>query len=147
MRVNTAYRVTHLYANGIYAHDECHAMNLVSWIETFIFIRGVVIQMKPMKWCNNIFDKYIMPMKCKNNTILTKNENKRWDFLFAHLRWCHNGWASNILIVGGCWLRLTENIQSVLITGFIKSLPGIPRVKGLIAVNIGHNHSLSNLKP
>ena len=22
-----------------------------------IFIRGVIIQMKPMKWCNNIFDK------------------------------------------------------------------------------------------
>ena len=35
----------------------------------------------------------------QNNTILTKNENKRWDFCFAHLRWCHNGWASNILIV------------------------------------------------
>ena len=43
MRVNTAYRVTHLYANGIYACDELHAMNLVSWIETFIFIRGVII--------------------------------------------------------------------------------------------------------
>ena len=57
MHVNTAYRVTHLYANRIYARDEHHAMNLVSWIETFIFIRGVIIQMKPMKWCNNIFDK------------------------------------------------------------------------------------------
>ena len=42
-RVNTAYRVTHLYANGIHARDEFHAMNLVSWIETFIFIRGVII--------------------------------------------------------------------------------------------------------
>ena len=21
---------------------------------------------------------------------------------FAHLRWCHNGWASNILMSGGC---------------------------------------------
>ena len=56
-RVNTAYRMMHLFANRIYARDECHAMNLVSWIETFIFIRGVIIQMKPMKWCNNIFDK------------------------------------------------------------------------------------------
>ena len=54
-RVNTTYRVTHLYANGIYARDELHAMNLVSWIETFIFIWGVIVQMKPMKWCNNIF--------------------------------------------------------------------------------------------
>ena len=44
------------YANGIYARDERQAMNLVSWIETFIFIRGVIIQMKPMKWCNNIFE-------------------------------------------------------------------------------------------
>ena len=31
-----------------------------------------------MKWCNNIFDK-LSPMKCKNITILTKNENKGWD--------------------------------------------------------------------
>ena len=45
----------HLYANEIYACDECQAINLVSWIETFIFIRGVIIQMKPMKWCDNIF--------------------------------------------------------------------------------------------
>ena len=51
------YRVTHLYANEIYACDKRHAMNLVSWIETFIFIRVVIIQMKPMKWCINIFDK------------------------------------------------------------------------------------------
>ena len=29
-------------------------------------------------------------------------ENKRWDFCFAHLRWCHDRWASNILS-GGCW--------------------------------------------
>ena len=43
MRVNTAYRVMHLHANGIYARDERQAMNLVSWIETFIFKRGVII--------------------------------------------------------------------------------------------------------
>ena len=51
--------ISPVYVNGIYARDECHAMNLVSWIETFIFIRGVIIQMKPLKWCrpNNIFDK------------------------------------------------------------------------------------------
>ena len=48
-RVNTAYSVTHLYANEIYARDECHAMILVSWIETFIFMSDVIIQMKPMK--------------------------------------------------------------------------------------------------
>ena len=47
MRVNTAYRVTHLYANEIYARDECHAMILDSWIETFIFTRDVIIQIKP----------------------------------------------------------------------------------------------------
>ena len=57
IRVNTAYYVTHLYANGIYARDERHVMILVSWIETFIFKKGVVIQMKPMKWCNDIFEK------------------------------------------------------------------------------------------
>ena len=56
-RVNTAYRTTHLYANEIYGRDERHAMNLVSWIETFIVIRSVIIHMKPMKWCKNIFDK------------------------------------------------------------------------------------------
>ena len=31
-----------------YASDKRHAMILVSWIETFIFIRGVIIQMKPL---------------------------------------------------------------------------------------------------
>ena len=41
--------MTHLYTNGIDASDEGHAMILVSWIEIFIFIRGVIIQMKPMK--------------------------------------------------------------------------------------------------
>ena len=49
--VITAYRVIHLYSNEIYARDERHAMNLGSWIETFIFIRGVIMQMKSMKWC------------------------------------------------------------------------------------------------
>ena len=34
MRVNNAYRVTHLYANGIYARDERHAIKLVSWIDS-----------------------------------------------------------------------------------------------------------------
>ena len=47
--LNTSYHMMHLYANGIYTRDERHTMNLVSWIETFIFIRGVIIQMKPMK--------------------------------------------------------------------------------------------------
>ena len=37
------YCVTHLYANKIYVRDERHAMILVSWIETFIFMRGVII--------------------------------------------------------------------------------------------------------
>ena len=40
---------TRLYANGIYACDKRHALILVSWIETFIFITGVIIQMTPMK--------------------------------------------------------------------------------------------------
>ena len=43
-RVKTAYRVMHLYSKEIYACDEHNAMILVSWIETFIFIRGVIIQ-------------------------------------------------------------------------------------------------------
>ena len=54
--VNTVYRVTRMYANGIYTRDERHAMILISWIETFSFIRGVIIQMTPMKWYN-IFNK------------------------------------------------------------------------------------------
>ena len=33
-----------------------------------------------VKWCDNIFDKKITPIKCKNNTVLTMNKNKRWDF-------------------------------------------------------------------
>ena len=57
MLVNTAYRVTRPHSNGIYVREEHYAMILVSWTETFIFIRGVIIHMMPMKWCNNIFDK------------------------------------------------------------------------------------------
>ena len=66
----------------IFARAERHAMIVVSSIETFIFIRGVIIQiMYDLKWCNNILDKKIPPMKCKTNTILlTKNENKRLRF-------------------------------------------------------------------
>ena len=45
-----------LYTNETYARDEQHAMILVSWIETLIFIRGVIIQMKPIK-CSNFFGK------------------------------------------------------------------------------------------
>ena len=40
MCMNTAYCMTHLYANGIDASDEGYEMILVSWIEIFIFIRG-----------------------------------------------------------------------------------------------------------
>ena len=46
LHVNTAFCVTHLYTNEIYARDERHAKILVSWSS---FIRGVIIQMKPMK--------------------------------------------------------------------------------------------------
>ena len=56
-RVNTVYRLTHLYANGIYAHDERHAINWVAWIKTFIFIRSVII--KESKRGNRVsFDPY-----------------------------------------------------------------------------------------
>ena len=41
---------------------------------------------------------YTCIAKEEQNCILKfELENKRWDFYFAHLRWCHNGWASNIL--------------------------------------------------
>ena len=42
--------------------------------------------------------------------------------------------------------HFTEHIQSVLITGF-KSLPGLPRVKGLIAAYIWRNPNSSNAYP
>ena len=51
--VKTTYCVTHLYANEICARDERHAIIFVSRIETFIFLRGIFIQKKPMKWCND----------------------------------------------------------------------------------------------
>ena len=38
-----------MYANGIHTHDERHAMILVSGIETFISLMGVIIQMKQLK--------------------------------------------------------------------------------------------------
>ena len=44
----------HLYANGIYACDERYAMNLVSWIEKFIFRKGYNETNEMMY---NIFDK------------------------------------------------------------------------------------------
>ena len=37
------------------------------------------------------------PKRCQSITYRIKDEI----FCFAHLRWCHNGWASNILS-GGC---------------------------------------------
>ena len=49
IRVNTECRMTHLFTNRICTCDERHVMILVSWIETFIFIRGVIIQMMLMK--------------------------------------------------------------------------------------------------
>ena len=70
--MNIAYHVKCLYANGFYVRDERPAINLVSWIETFIVVRGIIIQMMPMKWCNNIFDKQILLIECKNNKILNK---------------------------------------------------------------------------
>ena len=36
---------------------KCQAMILVSWIETYILVSGVIIQMMAMKWCHNVFDK------------------------------------------------------------------------------------------
>ena len=91
------------YANKIHAHKERHAMILVFWIETSIIIyyhiRSVIIQMKPMNRWNSVIifltnkshqwnakrrkrkKEKTKPNKTKN-TILTKNENTRWDFLF-----------------------------------------------------------------
>ena len=94
---NTAYHMTLLYANWIYVRGERHTMILVSWIETFIFIRGVIIQMMPMKWCDNIFEfwqinhankifkitQFYLSMRIKDEI-----------FYFAHFWWCHNGWTS-----------------------------------------------------
>ena len=64
---------------------------LVSWTKKNYFHMG----------CNysNDANEMILPISCKTNTILTKNENETWYFCFAHLRWCHNWWAFNILIV------------------------------------------------
>ena len=70
IRVNTANRVTRLHANGIYARDERHAMILVSWTETFIFHKRCNYSNDANKICNNIFYKWITPIKCKNNKFL-----------------------------------------------------------------------------
>ena len=62
-RVNTTYRLTHLYlyANGIYARDECHAINWVAWIKTFIFIRSVIIK-EFKRGIRVSFDPYVNAM-------------------------------------------------------------------------------------
>ena len=57
---------------------ENHALILVLWIETFIFKRGVNIlyytnDITMLKYCWQINPA----IKCKNNTIPTKNEKKR----------------------------------------------------------------------
>ena len=40
----------------------------------------------------------LLHFSCPTNTYRIKDDI----FCFAHLWWCHNGWASNILS-GGCW--------------------------------------------
>ena len=69
------HRETCLNANRIYMHDECHSMNLVSWIEIHISIWSVIIQWHQINYV--IYFWPILLIKCKNNIILTKNENKR----------------------------------------------------------------------
>ena len=77
LHVNTTYCVSHLYATEFtrLISDKRHAMILVSWIETLTFIRDVIIFLtsKSCGW------------KCKIKAILTKNENKRWDFFCLSL--------------------------------------------------------------
>ena len=52
-----------------------------AWVETIIFTRDVIIQMTPINYLMIfLFDKLILLIIYKYNTILTTNENKRWDF-------------------------------------------------------------------
>ena len=54
MCMNSVCQVACLYDNGIYVHDERHPIILVSWIETFIFIKGEIIQITQVKLCYSI---------------------------------------------------------------------------------------------
>ena len=58
---------------------------LITWIETFFSPeRGVIIQMMPKTSRNNILNKYISLIKCKNdNTIQNKNDSKIDPLFFA----------------------------------------------------------------
>ena len=54
----------------------------VLWTETFIFTRGIVIQIKPIDKNDVITFLAINPIdKVQTNSILTKNENKSDIFL------------------------------------------------------------------
>ena len=58
----------------------------------FLFVYYVIITASTCKAISVI----CLPI---DNFLDIELENKRWDFCFAHLQSCHNGWASNILIV------------------------------------------------
>ena len=46
--------------------------------------------------------RYNTSVFCAEMTnLITTQKIKDENFCFAHLRWCHNGWVSNILS-GGC---------------------------------------------
>ena len=83
------YPMTYLYANGIYAYDERHAMILVYWIETFIFIRDVIIQMTPILilvdagYVGIHHSKYWMPI---HYDTIENGQNKKSHLLFFKSR-------------------------------------------------------------
>ena len=105
--------LTHLYANKINVHDKCHVVIFVPWIETFIFIRDVIIQMKPMKWCNNIFTNTSCQWNAKIKQSQLRMRIKDEILCISHLQWCHNGWASNILIVVYAGIRHSKYWMSI----------------------------------
>ena len=49
--------VSHLYANKIYVCDDRNPdeFGFLDW--NIYFHKGVIIQMMPVKWCDNIFNK------------------------------------------------------------------------------------------
>ena len=76
------YRMTHLYTNRIYTRDERHAMNLVSWIETFIHKgSNYSNETNEMSYAGIHHSKYWMPI---HYDTIEDEQNRKSHLLFSN---------------------------------------------------------------
>ena len=110
----------------IYANDEYHVIILVSWIETFIFIRVQLFnEANETMYCHSIYDKQIPPLWNANITwSLLRMRIKDGTFstalfdgvildghsivvdtdYYAHPLWHHRRWVKQKISYLNCWI-------------------------------------------